>query len=298
MRRDFTINGMFYDPLADQVIDYVDGRSDLASGVIRTIGPPDQRFAEDHLRLVRAVRFAARFEYTIHPETYDAIRKHAPSITRVSAERIREELEKIMVDRHRARALDNLSAVGLLDHLWPDSEWTAQRVTLSASLLGRLPDRVGFGLSLACLLIHWSVKEVNRICRDLTCSNGLRRRVAWLVEHADALTDPDALGLADLKLLMQRPAFGDLLTLTRARLEASDRPLTAYERVLERVGAIPPDEVAPPPLIDGQALIEMGLSPGPIFKRVLDRVYRAQLEGEVTSKDEAAALARQEVRQA
>jgi len=150
----------------------------------------------------------------------------------------------------------------------------------------------GFGLAMACLVVHWPSERVNRICRDLACSNELRKRVVWLVEHRDTLLDADALGLADLKLLMAQPGSEDLLTLTRAWLEVTDQSLGSYDRIVERVRAIPPDEVAPAPFIDGEDLIGLGLSPGPIFKRVLDHVYRAQLEGTVANKDEAMTLAR------
>ena len=291
-RRDFTINGMFYDPIADEVIDYVSGQDDLRAGLIRTIGPAEQRFAEDHLRLIRAVRFASRFQFAVAPETDQAIRRHAADLGRVSAERIREELEKILGDRHRAGAVRQLGDLGLLGHLWPEADWTSERVDLSARLLDPLPARCHFGLAMACLLIHWPGEQVNRICRDLACSNELRKRVVWLVEHRDTLLDADALGLADLKLLMAQPEFDDLLTLTRAWLEVTDQSLGPYDRIVERVRAIPPDEVAPAPFIDGEDLIGLGLCPGPIFKRVLDHVYRAQLEGTVANKYEAMALAR------
>ncbi|MBN1344629.1 MAG: CCA tRNA nucleotidyltransferase [Phycisphaerae bacterium] len=291
-RRDFTINGMFLDPLAEEVIDYVGGQRDLRAGIIRTIGPAPQRFAEDHLRLIRAVRFAGRFEYTIEPETREAIREHAAMITRVSAERIREELEKILKDAHRAAAVRLLADVGLLDHLWPGSEWTGERIDLSAAMLEKLPKRTGFVLPLACLLIHWPRQEVNSVCRELTCSNDVRKRVVWLVERIEALTDAQALGLADLKLLMQSPDFGNLETLTGAWLEATGRSTEAYRRIVERASEVSRDEIAPEPLIDGDDLIAMGLSPGPLFSTVLDRVYRAQLEGGVTTKAEATAMAK------
>lgn len=291
-RRDFTINGMFYDPIEDAVIDYVGGQDDLRAGLIRTIGSPEARFAEDHLRLIRAVRFSARFEYPIEAETKQAIAKHATDLQTISAERVREELEKILKDHHRARALRLMAEVGLLNHLWPGAEWTDERIALSVALLDALPKRVSLPLAMACLLIHWPRDAVNRICRDMTCSNDIRKSVTWLVEHRNTLANPESLSLADLKLLMQHARFADLLRLTKVWLVANGQPLDPYHQVAERVAAIPADQVAPPPLIDGEDLIAMGLSPGPMFKAVLDRVYRAQLEGEITTREQARDLAR------
>jgi poly(A) polymerase len=142
------------------------------------------------------------------------------------------------------------------------------------------------------VLVHWSGDEVNSICRTLTCSNDHRKRVVWLVEHRGDLLDPTSLGLADLKLLMQHRGFRDLLALTRAWRLANGESLDAHTEIVKRVRAIPADEIAPAPLVDGEDLIELGLVPGPTFKLILDQVYRAQLEGKVTAKDEAVTLAR------
>jgi poly(A) polymerase len=293
-RRDFTINGMFYDPIGEEVVDYVGGQADLRAGLIRTIGSPDQRFAEDHLRLIRAVRFAARFRYPIEPATYQAIRMHAHLIARVSAERIREELEKIMADTHRGEAFRQLADVGLLAHLWPEARWDDRQISLSADMLDHLPEKADFAASLACMLIRWPKQQVDRACRDLTCSNDLRKRVVWLVGNRDAVLREETMGLADLKFLMQNPGFEELLILSKVWLEAEKRPLLPYHRLVRRARAIPPEEVAPRPLIDGADLIAMGLKPGPAFKRILDRVYRSQLEGIVTTKAQAKAMAKTE----
>lgn len=291
-RRDFTVNGMFYDPIADEIIDHVGGQDDLRRGLIRTIGSPDKRFGEDHLRLIRAVRFSARFQFPIETETKEAMTRHAASVAGISAERIREELDKILHNRHRAQALRLMADTELLGHLWPNADWSPERIELSIALLERLGKRAGLALSMACLLIHWPREHVNRVCRDLTCGNDLRKRITWLVEHRDALMDPPSLSLADLKLLMHHPCFGDLRALTRIWLEANDLPLAPDSLITERVSAIPPDEVAPPPLLDGDDLIAMGTEPGPIYRDVIDRVYRAQLDGEVTTKASALDLAR------
>lgn len=293
-RRDFTINGMFYDPLDDRVIDYVGGQTDLRNGLVRAIGDPDRRFAEDHLRLIRTIRFAARLGYEIEPVTYDAVCRHAASIRKVSAERIREELEKILADPHRAWAFRHLDRTALLEHLWPHSQWNPERKAFSAKLLDHLPKQASLDLSLACLLIHWAVPEVHRISRDLTCSNEHRKNVAWLIENRERLILNPRLPLADLKVLMRHACFADLIRLTRAWLRARGDSLSPYYRVLRRIGSIPHEDVAPPPLLNGADLISLGFPPGPLFKRVLSVVYRAQLEGQLHSRAEALALAQVE----
>ncbi len=293
-RRDFTINGMFFDPVTEQVIDYVGGQKDLREGVIRTIGPAEQRFAEDHLRLIRAVRFSARFGYHIEPETHLAIRTQARLITRVSAERIRDEFEKILADPNRAGAFAQLEELELLSHLWPESDWNEQRIALTRAILAGLPEHVSFAAAMAAILIHWPGHEVGRICRDLTCSNDVRKRVVWLVENHAAMGTQESMTLADLKSLMRRPEFDDLLALTLAWLRATHQAETVYERLVQRARAIPHEDIAPPPLLTGADLIELGLSPGPRFKQILDQVYRAQLEGTLQTKDDALNMARQE----
>ncbi len=292
-RRDFTVNGMFHDPVADKTVDYVGGREDLERRVVRAIGDPVERFAEDSLRMLRAVRFAAKLDFTIHPATGAAIAEHAPDITRVSAERIREELEKMLTHRGRARAVADAATCGLMDHLWPDPQWSTERTAAAVGMLERLPKRVGFPCALAALLGRYPAGEVDRICRDLTCSNDERVTTVWLVEHREALNEPDKVSLADLKLLMQCPAFGDLLHLFNARLAAEGRDLEPYETMRHRAAAIPADEIAPAPLVTGDDLIAMGYAPGPAFGRVLEAAYRKQLDGEIADRDAARALARQ-----
>jgi poly(A) polymerase len=291
-RRDFTINGMFYDPLTETTIDYVEGQEDLRRGIIRAIGNPTDRFAEDSLRMLRAVRFAARLSFTIEPVTQAAIVAHAADVGRVSAERIREELEKMLTHPTRANAVARAGTCTLLDHLWPDAAWSAERTVDACDILGRLPDDVSFPTALAGLLEGYSTDQVNRICRDLTCSNDQRKTVTWLTDNQSALVDPHRLTLADLKLLMQHPAFDDLLNLFRVRLITRLKGLSAYRKIRHRADAIPADAVAPPPLLTGDDLIAMGYEPSPAFGPVLNTVYRAQLDEEITERDPARDLAR------
>ncbi|MBN2563059.1 MAG: CCA tRNA nucleotidyltransferase [Phycisphaerae bacterium] len=281
-RRDFTINGMFYDPLKRQVVDYVGGQEDLETGVVRAIGEPQRRFEEDHLRILRAIRFAARFDFEIAPATWSAMRANAAAIQRISPERIREELAVILSHRSRARAFESLHASDVLQHLWPGAAALVPHQDRIRRLLSALPGKVHLEVSLAVLLHPIATKDVAAACDGLRCSNHTRQIVTWLVAHQDALMNPADVTLADLKLLMAHPAFKDLLTLFAAKLRALGRAPTPYRQVTIRVRSIPLEEVTPPPLVDGRYLEKLGLPKGPAYKAILDELYYAQLNGDFT----------------
>jgi poly(A) polymerase len=291
-RRDFTINGMFYDPLAREVVDHVGGRRDLSRRLIRAIGDPSRRFAEDHLRMLRAVRFAARLGFRIEPRTLDAIRRHARHIARVSAERICEELRLILTHPGRAVAWRLLNNAGLLPHLWPGADALAEPARETCARLAALPQDASFELGLAAILLHASPHDVRHTCAALRTSNRTRDTVAWLAANRPRLDRPDALTLADLKLLMARPAFKDLLALFAADLRAARRPPAPHRRLVRRAAAVPADRVAPPPLLTGDDLHRMRVPQGPVYRDVLDRVYYAQLNDEIADHAAACALAR------
>ena len=293
MRRDFTINGMFFDVLKNCVIDHVGGQEDLRGRIIQAIGHPERRFDEDHLRMLRAVRFAARLGFEIEQETFEAIHNRADKIRRVSAERIREELEKILTDRNRADGFDMLRSTGLLPHLWQKSQWSTELAEKSKRALAALPEKAGFSLAFATMLYHLAVKSANGACRHLTCSNKVRTEVQWLINSLGALTGGGVNTLAELKLLMAGPCFKDLCSLLRASFIAENQPLEQYERLCHDSAAIAPDHVAPTALINGDDLIRMGVEQGPVFKRILDEVYYRQLNLELTNREDALALARE-----
>lgn len=284
LRRDFTINGMFYDPIQRHVIDYIGGESDLKAGVIRAIGPPDQRFAEDHLRMLRAIRFASRFDFEIEPATRSAIRADAARIARVSAERIRMEIELILQHRNRAPAFEELAATGLLPHLWPNAPELLPHLKQITALLKALPEDASIELALAALFHCLPAPLAESTCKSLCCSNRTTSAVRWLIARQDDLSNPDSVSLADLKMLMVKPPFADLLALLAAKLRATGQPLTPYCRIVGRVGQIPAEEIAPPPLITGKYLGKLGLPAGPKYKKVLDRVYYAQLNGDLLNR--------------
>lgn len=286
-RRDFTVNGMFLDPLAMQVVDYVGGRADLEARRIRAIGEPAKRFGEDHLRLLRAVRFAARLGFPIEPVTLAAIRRHAPKLARVAAERVREELEEAFSHPSRRRAWSLLSECGLLGYLWAGAGWQPEQMRWIDAFLERLPPEAPFELVMATLLADREPVEIERVARGLTLSNEQRETTLWLAAHQADLDDPQAPSLAGLKRLMASPAFEVLRMLARARaLDRPDGP-ARQARLDERIASIAPAAVQPPPLVTGNDLLDRGVAPGPVYKEILDLVYAQQLDEVLGSREEA-----------
>ena len=297
-RRDFTINGMFYDPIKRKTVDYVGGREDLKAMLIRAIGDPQRRFTEDHLRILRAIRFAARLDFIIEPATWSAMSAQAPLIKRISPERIREELDLMLTHRNRVRAFAGLLSSGVLQHLWPGAEATQASGGRIAAILKALPADADFEIALATVLHTLSPEETERVCDATRCSNRTKAIVSWLVDHQDDLMNPAEVTVADLKLLMAHGAFEQLLAFFAAKLRAEGCPSTPYRQILARAHAIPREEVAPPPLVDGRSLAKLGLPPGPRYKIILERVYYAQLNGDISDRDSALAYARRLVNEA
>lgn len=287
LRRDFTVNGMFLDPLAGTVVDYVGGRADLAARVIRAIGAPAARFDEDYLRLLRAVRFAARLGFPIEPVTLAAIRSHAPLLPRVAPERVREELEKMLAHPSRAQAWRLLQDTGLLPYLWADAHWADDQRAAALRLLERLPPDATFELALAVLLAGRGADEIERVARELTLSNEQRAAVVWLVGHEADLDDPLAPTLAGLKRLIAGPAFGSLQALAHARHADLPDGAERTARLAARLAAIRPETVQPPALVTGEDLKRRAIPPGPIYKEVLDALYTRQLDEELTTRGAA-----------
>jgi poly(A) polymerase len=323
-RRDFTVNGMFWDPVREEVLDYVGGREDLEARLIRAIGDPCERFREDHLRLLRAVRFAARLGFAVEERTRDAARELAGLVSRVSAERLQEELRLILTDRDPAAALRLMDELGMLLELFPelaDCKGCEQpenyhpegdvfvHTILTVEKLGPQPD---FQLALAALLHDVGKPEASRlagpkrfpehsrigrdmayeVCRRLRLSNDETERVCWLVDRHLYFRDAQKMRQSTLKRLFAEPGFDQLAELHRADSLASWGNLDSYGYVMEVRRSTPPEEAEPPPLITGHDLIAMGYAPGPMFARVLTAVRDAQLEGQVTSAEAARALAR------
>jgi poly(A) polymerase len=283
-RRDFTINGMFLDPLAHTLLDYVGGQEDLRARLIRAIGDPPARFAEDHLRLVRAVRFATRLDFEIEPVTFAALKDHAPRLATVAAERVREELEKMLTHPARRRVFDLLAESGLLAYLWAGATWRPDQIAAGGALLGRLPPRVSFALALAALIRDRGAREVQEICRALTCSNEQREAVAWLIAHHADLDDPARISLANLKCLLAHPAQSDLRAWAAARYHELPDGAQRQAVLARRIESIAPEALQPAPLVTGGDLAARGVKPGPIYRKLLDALYRRQLDETLTTR--------------
>jgi poly(A) polymerase len=326
-RRDFTINGMLLDPVSGEVFDFVGGRKDLEEGIIRTIGDAERRFGEDKLRMLRAVRFAARFEYTIESGTLEAMRKLAPRIDVVSRERVRDELTRMLTEGHARRAFLLLDESGLLNEVLPEIS-AMKRVEQPAQfhpegdvfvhtllLLENLPNPCPFTLAWGALLhdvgkpatfrvapdrirfdghVEIGAKMAEEICRRLRFSNDETERILALVDNHMRFGDATRMKESTLKKFLRMPAFDEHLALHRADCLASHGNLSTYEFVRQKQAEIPAEKMRPAPLVTGDDLIAEGHEPGPKFRQILTAVEDAQLEGRLPSREAALELVRRE----
>ena len=320
-RRDFTINGMFYDPVAEKVIDFVGGRADIEAELVRAIGDPAQRFAEDRLRMLRAVRFATVLDYQIDNQTWDALLANAVSINEISAERIREELVRMFLSPNRTRGWDLLDSSGLMRAILPEIDamkGCAQPEQFHPEgdvfehtrlMLQFLPEKVSVSLVFAVLL-HDVAKprtatvdntgrirfnEHDRIGAEMT--EEIMRRLRFSGAEIDATVemvrqhmvfkDVPKMRVAKLKRFMARPTFDDELELHRVDCQGSHRMLDNYEFLLRKREEFANEPILPPPLVRGDDLIALGLKPGPKFGKILEAVETRQLEGTLRTNEEA-----------
>jgi len=291
LRRDFTINGMFYDPVAREVIDYVGGRIDLDRGLVRTIGRPDERFSEDYLRMIRAVRFAVRLGFRIAPATRQAVARHAGKIASISGERICDELSKMLAAPSAGEAVTLLGKLALAAAILPElvdaGLWkaAAQRVQAVAR-------RHDLTLAMGALLMDLPVAAIRKRLRAWGASNDLRDSLCFLAAHRDAWREASEMPLCDFKRLVAAPDFRRLQTLWRIREEAESGRQTHARRITRRIATIDATQVAPKPLLTGDDLREMGMREGPALGTVLRAIYDAQLNEEIASRRDATALAK------
>ena len=291
-RRDFTINGMFYDPVADEVIDYVGGREDIARKIVRTIGSPDRRFDEDYLRMIRAVRFAVRLDFEIDGDTAGAIEKYAPKISTISGERICDELSKMLACDSAATAIETLERVGLagsvLGELF-ESEGLWARAVRRVAAVSPHCDVV---LALAALLGELNPDAIPQIIRRWGASNELKKALCRLAGNLGRWRDAPDMPLCDFKRLLAGEHFGRLLTLWRFEEQTADGNDAVCKRIAERTKSIPPDQIAPPPMVTGADLIALGLTEGPRLGKIAAHLYDAQLNEQFASQAEALAAAK------
>ena len=285
-RRDFTINGMFYDPLKEQIIDHVEGQADLARRIIRTIGNPEERFGEDYLRMLRAVRFSTQLGFAIEPETYAAVGRNAPKIARISGERIAAELEGILVHPNRSRGAAMLIETGLAGAIFPG--FAGESAQQAIAVLGRLRKRVGFPLAMAAFFAGCFAEFALNKCEILKLSNKQNRHVEFLLSYRDQLLDSE-MSLAQLKKLLAQPYFWDLYELERAiqKAAASRQGLARLGKLRRRIRDMGDIEVKPKPLLTGHDLMRLGATPGPSLGQLAEELYVAQLEGDVQTSEQA-----------
>ena len=283
-RRDFTINGMFYDPIDEKVIDYVGGESDIVSQRVRAIGDPEQRFGEDRLRMLRAVRFSSTLGFEIEDSTADAVREQAPAIQEVSPERIGMELRRMLVDQNRRFAIELLAEVCLLQYVLPTvSEYEETHLGLTLARLERL-DTPTAALSLATLLSITDKRELTiKIARDLKWTSKESDRAGWLVEHQSDLRDANKRPWSEVQPLLSHEGGRELVQLDQAISGQTDSANTFCLEKLE----LPMEELDPTPLVVGEDLIKAGMTPGPEFKTLLAKSRASQLDGEVDNKEQA-----------
>ena len=322
-RRDFTINGMFFDPEKAEVIDFVGGRADLEARLIRAIGDPAQRFAEDRLRILRAVRFATVLGFEIEPSTWEAVVAYASSISEISAERIREELVRIFLSPNRARGWDLLDASGLMRFVLPELDAMkgceqppqfhpeGDVFKHTRIMLEMLPAEASLPLVFS-VLFHdigkpptAAVDEEGRIRFNghdrigAEMAEAIMERLRFSRTEIDATVeavrqhmvfkDVPNMRVAKLKRFMARPTFEDELELHRVDCASSHALLDNYEFLLKKKEEFANEPIIPPPLVRGDDLIELGLKPGPQFGEILEAVETRQLEGALTNREEALA---------
>jgi poly(A) polymerase len=285
-RRDFTINGMFYDPLTRRVIDHVDGQRDLKKRIVRTIGDPADRFAEDYLRMLRAIRFSTKLGFKIHPTTLSAIRRNADRITAISGERIATELEGILVDPGRTAGASLLLETGLADAIFPG--YSHNQPKFAIMVLRHLPAKIGFPLALTAFFAAADTDSVLDSCDLLKLSRNQTKHIAFLLTNRSRLLDGD-MSLADLKKLLAQPYFWDLYTLQWAiqKSVTGKSALTPLIKLRRRITALGDIDLQPKPLLNGHDLMCLGVTPGPLLGQLIRELYTAQLEGILTTRDHA-----------
>ena len=327
-RRDFTINGLLMRHDSSEVLDFVGGQADLKNRLVRAIGEPDRRFAEDKLRLMRAVRFAARFGFAIEPATLAGVRRHAPEVTQVSAERLRDELTKLLTEGAARRGFELLDETGLLPVVLPEiaamkgveqppqyhpegDVWIHTRLMIEQLPAGTSPT-LAWGVLLHDVgkpptfrsaeetgdrirfdrHVDVGVPMAEAICRRLRFSNEDTEQILALVANHMRFKDVEQMKASTLKRFVRLPRFDEHLELHRLDCLSSHRHLESYGFVQQVLEETPPEQMRPARLLTGDDLREMGYRPGPIFSEILRAVEDAQLEGQLGSPTEAAEYVR------
>ncbi len=327
LRRDFTINGLFFDPISNQLIDYVGGVKDIEQKIIRAIGDPELRFREDYLRMLRAIRFSARFSFKIEECTWSAIKKYSPQIINISAERIFVEIDKILRQGNADIAVLLMRDCGLLRIILPEiadligvdqpEKYHPEGDVFTHTILALRLLKPSCSSVLAwSVLLHDigkpSTKSVSdrirfnnhdrvgaemarEILRRLRASNSLIKGVEACIENHMNFKNVKQMRLATLKKMLSRETIDDELELHRIDCLASHGILDNYNYLIQKRKMIASDQLKPQPYINGKDLIEMGLKPGPVFGKLLSEIYELQLEEKIRNRDEALKKLRQKL---
>lgn len=320
LRRDFTVNALFFDPITEEVLDYAGGREDLVRQVVRAVGVAYDRFMEDHLRLLRCVRFAAQLDFKIDPATFAAVKELAHLIKKTSPERVRDELLRILTQPHAHRGFMLLDESGLLPHLLPEisamkgveqpPEYHPEGdVFVHTMKMLEMLERPSPTLALGVLLhdigkprtqtfedrIRFNGHEkvgaemTAEICERLRLSNADTERITWLVGQHMRVSTVKEMRESKLKRLIREDGFSELLELFRIDCASSHRRMDTYEWLRDRAASLPPEAVRPTPLLTGDDLIALGYKPGPQFTEILRTLEDLQLEGALASRETAIA---------
>lgn len=321
LRRDFTVNALFEDPSTGEVLDFTDGRRDLEARILRAIGDPERRFAEDHLRMLRAIRLAAELDFTIEPATAAAIRRMSPMVRAIASERVREELNLILTSGSARRGFEWLEETGLLVYVLPEvaamkgvpqppefhpegDVWT--HTLLMLGMMRRPSVELAWGVLLHDVgkpptfrlaerirfdgHVEKGVELSRKILQRLRAPNTVVRHVASLVANHLRFKDIQRMKDSTLKRFLRLDRFEEHLELHRLDCLASHGHLDNYEYAQRKWAELRPEELKPPRLIGGDDLIRAGYTPGPLFRRMLAAVEDAQLEGRVRTPQEALEL--------
>jgi len=286
-RRDFTINGMFYDPSKKKVIDYVNGQADLKSGIVRTIGKPAERFGEDYLRMLRAIRFSTQLGFAIESSTWSAVCGNAKKIAKISGERIAMELEGILIHPNRADGASMLIESGLAKVIF--SGFAHEKAKSAISVLGQLRRKVDFALALACFFAGCETEFAVRSCRVLKLSRNKNKHIKFLLANRGKLLD-EQMSLAALKKLLAQPYFWDLYEMQKTIQKAKGhgrKSIAALIALRKRINELGDVELQPEPLLNGHDLIRLGAVPGPALGQLAEEMYIAQLEGTLHTAQQA-----------
>ena len=321
-RRDFTVNGLFQNPQSGEIIDFVNGQQDLKAQCLRAIGNPTERFQEDALRLMRAIRFASTLGFQIEPATWSAICENSDLLAKISAERIRDEFTSILTSKHRARGFDLLTESGLMKHIVPEvyeligceqpPQWHPEGdvYTHTRIMFDMLDDNPSAELALAVLLhdigkpatysydqaedrIRFNghdrigAEMADTILHRLKYSNHTIDEVCAMVANHMNFMNVQMMRTAKVKRFMARPTYEDEMELHRVDCASSNGFTDNYEFLRAKEQQFASEPLIPPPLITGKDLIELGLSPGPQFTEILNTIQTEQLEGHLTNKEEA-----------